>query len=107
MRQSTEAARGVPREWCDRYKLPKSITLSVPRIGDSAAATIALEWCSRLQHYFNIWHAQPNEAYTYSAADIVSYEESVEWRSFVAGLEPGSPAALRAETVRLLAPQHS
>ena len=102
----TEARGGAPRKWCVQYKLPQTATFSVARLGDVASVTIAIEWRSRFQHFFNIWRTQPNEAYRYSADDIASYGESAEWCAFVASLEPGSPVALRADAVRHLFPHY-
>eukprot|EP00974_Lingulodinium_polyedra_P073034 7068573-Lingulodinium_polyedra.AAC.1 len=49
--------------------------------------SLALEWCRRQQHYFNLWVAQADPQMEYSDVVVASYRPSPEWEQFCSGLE--------------------
>ena len=95
---------GLPIQWAVRYKVGQSAAFSIPLYGEHSGHMMAMEWCRRLQHFYDIHAAQPNEEYEYSAAEYASYQEDLEWVTFLCGLDIASPTWERASAIRSLVP---
>jgi hypothetical protein len=50
---------------------------------EKAASSMALEWCSRMQHYYDIYAAQDDPDFLYTQEQLDSYEESLEFIDFM------------------------
>ena len=48
-----------------------------------AASSMALEWCSRMQYFHDIYTAQDDPDFLYTQAELDSYEESLEFVEFM------------------------
>ena len=65
---------------------------------------MALEWCRRMQHFFDIHKAQECGDYIYSTHDLGSYAEGLEWVSYLCDLDIESTAWSGSEAIRALVP---
>ena len=99
-----QAKKGTAQGWCAAYNLNKAASFSVRRYGQAGATALSMEWCTRLQHFYNIWATQDNPNLVYTAADLASYREGAEWASFLEGLPLAGALRERAEAIRHLAP---
>ena len=97
---ATEANKGLPREWCALYGLRVSATFNIGPLGVSVATDFAVEWCKRMQFFFNIWKLEGDRFYAYTE----EYVPDDAWNAFVASLVPGSYAAERVHAVCAIAP---
>ena len=55
----------------------------VKKYEEKAASSMALEWCSRMQHYYDIYAAQDDPDFLYTQEQLGSYEESLEFIDFM------------------------
>ena len=102
-----EAKRGIPREWCNWYGLPVSISFSVRKYSAESAFVLASHWCERLQFFYDLWIALSGDlSYRFSEDDFASWKPSDEWLSFCAGLAHGSDEYDRALMLDTLFPSN-
>jgi hypothetical protein len=101
---SFEAFRGEVRlgseaaTWMSLYGLQKTSSYQISRYGERGAQTCAEAWCTTMQHFFDIWEAQPLTRYAYT-------EEGAQALPVNAGLQellPTLPAAARFRVEALL-----
>ena len=70
-------ARGaVAKAWAVQYGLDRVKSFSFRRCIKEAASSLAVEWCSRMQYFFSIWHAQEDPDYCFTQADVDGYCKS-------------------------------
>ena len=102
-----EACRGIVREWCVKYGMQQSPSLSANIYGPETASIICEEWCRRHQHLFDIWaKAGSDFEYRFSDRDSQSYVAPVVWLELCARLPVGSPAYLRCQAIDTIAPRN-
>ena len=70
------SARGsVAILWCERHGLNQSSRYGLTEWESSGSSKLALEWCRRMQHLFNIEHLSGQERYEYIQEDFDLYQE--------------------------------
>ena len=99
----SKAKKGLPQIWCRQYGMNIMASFAFSRYGEPAAVQLSVEWCRRMQHWFNPWLANDDTHYQYVEEDLASYCPKPDWEAFVGGLEPG-PVKQRAEQVAALCP---
>ena len=99
-------ARGKePRAWATRFCLDRVNSFAFKKYTQLAASAMALEWCSRMQHYYEIYLAQDDPDVTYSQEQLDSYSESLEFITFMLGIADDDIATLdRARRLRAIHP---
>ena len=90
--------------WCRTYGMSLQASFSHRKYSYLDASMMALEWCRRMQHFFDIHKAQECADYIYSTHDLGSYAEGLEWVSYLCGLDIESTAWSRSEVIRALVP---
>jgi hypothetical protein len=63
----------------------------------------SMEWCARMQHYFDLRHGQP-QGYVYTRADKASYTPPQAWTELVHSLPSVGKARDRANAIEALFP---
>ena len=99
-----QAMAGPPRTWCKRYGLNTMASFSFSRYTETGCHTLALEWCRRLQFFFDIWRQQDDPTYVYSDSDLQAYSETEEWKTFLASIRANPETNRRVEAIRCLLP---
>ena len=75
--------------------------------GDECASALAIEWCRRMQFWFDMWcSGAAGGDYSYTELDILSYEESARFLYLLQRL-PSGAFAQRAAQVRDVIPRVS
>jgi hypothetical protein len=98
------AKKAEPTAWSSKYGLNKLVSFSFRTHGETAAAYLSCEWCTKMQHFYNIWRGQPLSRYVFSPADVASYQYSDSWAHLKASLPLQSPTRLRVEAIESMAP---
>jgi hypothetical protein len=99
-----KAKVGEPSAFCKRYGLNKLASFSFGAHGEKGAASLAVEWCRRMQHFYNQWSSQPSASYAFTEADVAAYQPSDSWLEFKAGLPLQGPTRDRAVAIDSIAP---
>jgi hypothetical protein len=76
------ARAGCHKDWCKQYSLNMMASWSFQLYGAAAANAMAVEWCRKLQYYFDIWMEQGSSNYQYTEADIKGYKPTTAWLDF-------------------------
>lgn len=97
------AKPGAPKQWCTQYSLPKLATYSSDLHGLETALALSMEWCARMQHYYDLRHSQP-EGYVYTKADKASYKPSQAWLDLVNSLPTFGKTRERTHAIESLFP---
>ena len=90
--------------WCATYKLNKMARFSFAKYIEPIAIGLALEWCRRLQHYYDLWCMQDDAKYRFTPDDLASYTEGQEFRVLLDGVPLGGPLRERVNAIRALVP---
>ena len=102
-----EAAKGLPRVWCDRFRMNQSSSWSVQEHGEDFGTTCALEWCSRCRHYYAIWYPRSDDVrFAYTDYELCSYVPSASWSRFAEAAKIGTAAGERIMLVCMLVPSN-
>ncbi len=96
-----EAKGQATKAWCRSHGLPVSASFSMKKYSDVGA----LEWCQRLQFFYDAEKAAGGEAHHFKTAEVEGYAEDEDFTSFVAALPAGSPCVLRAHELRAICPR--
>jgi hypothetical protein len=99
-----QAKKGTPIHWSSLYKLGKMASFSESKYGREGSSALALQWCRRLQHFYDIWCKQDDPKYIYTPEDIASYQEDPAWTLFWSTVPANGPLRDRAEAIRALVP---
>ena len=70
------ATGAIAKAWALQYGLDRVKSFSFRRCIKEAASSLAVEWCSRMQYFFSIWHAQEDSDYCFTQADLDEYCKS-------------------------------
>lgn len=95
------AKPGAPKQWCTQYNLPKFATYSCDLRGPDTALALSMEWCARMQHYYDLGHSQL-QGYVYTRADKASYKPSQAWTDLVHSLPSVGKTRDRANAIESL-----
>ena len=87
-------------DWCKRYKLNPTISLSWERYDNFQASVVALGWCDRLQYLYNLFKAGGGGAYIYTTAEVSRYVEPHGFSDLATTAAASSPIATRIQQVR-------
>jgi len=98
------ARKGLPFAWCRAYNLNVEASFSIRKHGEEAARVLAVEWCKRMQFFYDIYKLADEPDFVYSPAQLSSYEEELEFVEFVLNAGVHDPAWPRAMAIRSLAP---
>jgi hypothetical protein len=99
-----QAAKGDPAGWCRKYQLSPQISFSARVYGQKVATALAVEWCRRLQFFYDLYKAQPAPAFTYTKAHKESLQPSDAFLALKNELAKGSKAEQRAQAIESLFP---
>ena len=99
-RYVTAAKKGAAADWAKKYNLPNMASFSTSKYEQEGANLLALEWCRRLQYFYNIYVCQSESEYDYSDDDCGSYKEPVSFTAYLDRL----PARCHARTTPPLTP---
>ena len=100
----TEATKGHARLFCKRYGLAQSLTITLGRVDEVDAVTIASEWCDKMQFFYSVYAGQADPSYVFTDDDRRRYREGTAFASLCDRLHSTDAAFSRATLVRLLAP---
>ena len=66
-------------EFCQKYSPPPSRRWNINAYGSEwHCVMLAKAWCSKLQHFFEVYSGQANPSYHFTAQDIDCWEEPPE-----------------------------
>jgi hypothetical protein len=88
---STEAKKGLPRQFCKLFRMQQSATYGTDELGDVVGHTVAAEWCNEMHFYYNIWRNQDDPDFRSTETVKKSYVEGAATMAFVSALPVGSP----------------
>ena len=94
-----QATKGAAYDWCEQHHLRKYSSFTVRHFGRAESSTLALQWCSKMQFFFDLWMSQRKRDYVYTEEDLESYQPGDGWNVFLQGLPADSPARERAEAL--------
>lgn len=98
------AVGGAPRAWCRKYGLNIEASFAFKKYGNDAATAMALEWCRRMQHFYDIYVLHGQDDHIYSGKELQSYEEALDWVNFLCASDVEAALWDRAESIRQLRP---
>lgn len=98
------AGGGAPSLWCRLYGLNVEAPFSFNKFGEAAASTLALQWCKRMQHFYNIYLRHDAPEYVYSDKELESFQEDEEWVAFVRDASAKPETWKRAVKIRSVRP---
>lgn len=98
------ARSGLPTEWAKQHNMGKSALFAPSKYGDESAHMLALEWCRRCEHFPQIWVANDDPEYLYTQDDLASYQEDLEFVTWLCGVDAMSATWERAAKARKLKP---
>ena len=73
--QVAQARPGLPRQWCREYKVHLTSSLSIAKYSELGASRLALEFCRKCQHFYDIWLASDAVNFKFGADQLASYVE--------------------------------
>jgi len=83
-------AKGPAKEWARRFGLNQMVSLAFARHTEDSAARLCLEWCRRMQHFYNLWVAKGDTQAQYTEAELASYQADPAWTELVGKLPHGA-----------------
>lgn len=90
--------------FCHNYGWPAQFTCTYAKFGMESAHALCREFCRRGDYFFSIWAAQPDDRFQFSEEDIQSYEETLEWVTFLTEADTDGPVFQRGLEIRELVP---
>ena len=97
------SARGsVAIKWCERHGLNQSSRYGLTEWKSDGSSKMALEWCRKMQHFFNIEHLSGQVRYEYTQEDVESYKEPAFFKAWADTLT--GEKAVRVAELRDLRP---
>ena len=98
------AAKGDATAWCRRYQLNAYTSFSVKLYGEEVATALAVEWCRRMQHFYDLYRCQPARDFKFTADHKAALEDSKAFELMRGGLPTSGKAAARANVILALFP---
>ena len=74
-RVTADARKGAPSQFCQTYGFNQGMSFTLKWYGDRNCSALALEWCRRMQFWFDLWLEQGDTKYRFSAEELLSYEK--------------------------------
>lgn len=102
-----QAKRGHVTRWCNMHQLKKVVSFSLALYGEGPATAMALEWCRRMQHFYDLWVNSPGSAYSFSPSDMDAYQPGEAFTNMKAELPPSHPAWVRVQAIESMFPTTS
>ena len=97
-------AKGPAMVWCSTYKVNKMASFSFAKYSELIATSLALEWCRRQQHWYDLWRMQDDAKYHFTPDDLASYQEGTQLSDLLKDIPSGHPARGRAHAIQSLFP---
>lgn len=99
-------ARAWVKSWCSAYEWPPSARFSFAKYGRGPAHQLCREWCRRSEYFYQlwVWAEEDEEDFGYTEAQVLAYEEDMEWLDFMISQEADSPAFIRGMEIRRMKP---
>ena len=63
----------LSKEWCKKYKMPETASFSYSKFGEAMASALALAWCARSQHYFDLFLEARDEGFVYNDGHLSTW----------------------------------
>jgi hypothetical protein len=98
------ASKGEATSWCRKYGFPPKVSFSVKLYTEPVASAFAVEWCRRLQHFFDIYRCQTAKDLQYTAEHKASLKDSDAFLLMKATLPNVGKAVERARAIEALCP---
>jgi hypothetical protein len=99
-----QAAKGDPSAWCRKYRLSSQASFSAKLYGEAVATALSVEWCRRMQFWYDMYKAQPARDFVYTKEHKAALQPSDAFQQLRAELPKGGKADLRAEAIEALFP---
>jgi len=99
-----QAAKGDPTAWCRKYQLSGQASFSARLYGEKVATALSLEWCRRMQFFYDIYKAQPARDFAYTKAHKFALQADPAFLQLQSELPKGSKAEQRAQAIEALFP---
>jgi hypothetical protein len=80
------ALGGDAAKWATKYGFNTAARFNIDLYGDHGAKLLAKTWCSKCQHFWDIWKHQHDDDYTFSVRDWESWQPSAEFLALRLGL---------------------
>ena len=85
----------LSKAWCAKYGMPETASVSYSKFGETMASALALAWCARLQHYFDIYFEAMDEGSVYNDAHLSSWSGDSALNTLLADLPANHVARKR------------
>ena len=100
-----QAKSEAAQNWCLKYGLNRSSRYGILHDWTPLdASTMALAWCQKMQHLYNIYVESGDPDYTYQEMDILGYLETEAFQA-LAGTTSNAVQLRRIAELRNLVPQ--
>jgi hypothetical protein len=94
------------KQWIQMYFQHKTAAFAYKKYGEQAANMLALGWCHRMQHLFNLYADSSDRPYCYQQVEIDAYQPEPAYSEWLAKLPAGSPAFVRHQELVLVLPTY-
>ena len=91
-------------KWCRNYHVQMSFGSKIRTYSDRLTGLLALEWCRRMQYYYNMFVDAADPAYVYTPEDHMCLPASEEFDAAIAALPADHPARERRDELFALRP---
>ena len=98
------ASKGAATSWCRKYKFPPKVSFSVKLYTEQVAMALAVEWCRRLQFFYDLYRCQPVKDLEYTPEHKASLTDSDAFLLMKTTLPNAGKAVERARAIESLFP---
>ena len=98
------ASKGDATSWCRKYKFPPKVSFSVKLYTEPVASALAVEWCRRLQFFYDLYRCQSVKDFQYTPAHKESLKDSDAFLLMKTTLPNVGKAVERARAIEGLSP---
>ena len=99
------AASGtLANEFCARYHLPKQASFAIQKFTEQQATSLALYWCARLEHFMELWMADPSEGFQFSEDHIASFPHDDVVQAVFGDIQLSPATKLRLAELQTITP---
>ena len=98
------ASKGAASDWCRQYGLNIEASFSYRKYGEGPASSMAVHWCKRMQHFFNLYKERDDPMMVYKPSDLDSCEDDLDFVNMILAAGMESPVWARAQAIRNLRP---
>ena len=68
------AANKDSQQFCVRFHMPKMQTFTIRKFTEIDASALALFWCAKMQHYYNLWTEQQDQHMVWTDTHLASFD---------------------------------